>query len=336
MALDPKRAVPTLKGYITRKDPARFTYVAIISRQISKDLFTGGSLVMSAAEIVETPRIAQWVENDLHLVVMQIILDKKNYSGSLTEIGRKMRRYVTVSMGILSNCCDVLYARKFKRKTLYEEQPTEHAKERDSAILLHLDSILAQFKALWPLVRSECYDMGSTPLPVLLPDYSDVVRHLPGSDRPPSLVDNGSFVDILLANMVLDEASSTVINESYEALMMTLACVEDVKPIVQYLRNSSISLEHAIRIATIFIVRIRLDFTSKESLIDAPPSPFVFLQALDEVYPIVVCSKVSGMSLITCVVHAWKHALCMGGLTDVTYECIKLLTYVCLASEPQV
>ena len=90
MALDPKRAVATLKGYITRKDPARFTYVAIISRQISKDLFTGGSLVMSAAEIVETPRIAQWVENDLHSVVMQIILDKKNYSGSLTETGRKV------------------------------------------------------------------------------------------------------------------------------------------------------------------------------------------------------------------------------------------------------
>ncbi|KAF7796165.1 hypothetical protein EIP86_007339 [Pleurotus ostreatoroseus] len=336
MALDPKQAVATLKGLIARKDPASLIHVVTISKQIDADLYTGRHSTISAAELVETPQMTQWLENDLHLVVVQILLDKKNYSKSTTDTGQLMRLYGAVSTGIVSYCCALLFARVGKCKTLYREQPTtQHAEKRDSAIL-HLGSIITQFQALWPLVWAECYDMGSTPLPVLRPDYGVAVRDLPVKycgwhfecyDEPPAWIDNGPLIDILLANMVLDEAPCTVISAAYDALLLTLVCVEDAKPIIQYLQNSSISMEQAFGIATIFIAKICRDFTAKKSRIGTPSSPFVFLQALDEVHPIVVCAEPGGMSLITSVVHAWKHDLCTGGLTNVTYECIKFLTY---------
>ena len=90
MALDPKQAVATLKGLIARKDPARFAHVGTINQQIKADLYTGrqSSTILSAAELVETPQMTQWLQNDLHLVVVQILLDKNNYSKSTTDTGR--------------------------------------------------------------------------------------------------------------------------------------------------------------------------------------------------------------------------------------------------------
>ena len=92
MALDPKQATATLKRYLAWTDSARFSYVTTISQQISADLHRGRNPISSFQKMdtIETPHLAQWLENDVHLVALQILLDKKNYNRGNTDVGRKV------------------------------------------------------------------------------------------------------------------------------------------------------------------------------------------------------------------------------------------------------
>ena len=151
------------------------------------------------------------------------------------------------------------------------------------------------------------------------------------SNEAPSWDDNAPLIDILLATMTLEKPSH--VDRSYETLMLLLAHVEGPEPITKYLTNASLRVEQALRVAAIFIAHIRINHMVQQEEYD-PSSPFVFLQALTEVYPVVSCSELDGMSLIASVAHAWKHDLCLNGLTSVAYECMKLLVCVCPRFRP--
>ncbi len=77
MALNPPQAIAVLNEYIRKKNPARFNLIERIHEQIMTNMPTSNS--PDCEDMAETSLLTKWLENDLHLVAMQTLLDKSNY-----------------------------------------------------------------------------------------------------------------------------------------------------------------------------------------------------------------------------------------------------------------
>ena len=100
-------------------------------------------------------------------------------------------------------------------------------------------------------------------------------------------IDNYSIVGILLSTMTLTDATNTLIKTAYAAFSMVS---KDQDQVVEYLKHSPLRVEHADALAELFIGHMCLNSTTSRNRDIAPTSLFIFLQALDVVYPIIVRS----------------------------------------------
>lgn len=144
---------------------------------------------------------------------------------------------------------------------------------------------------------------------------------------PPLFEENTTgLIDVLLISMITDESERRLIEAAFGALSLMLSGLNIPGPVSHYLSKSGawIHEEHAMLLTKAFMNQIL-----RGKQLETPP-PFIFLEALHEIYPEIVTSECNGLGLIASVAHAWKHDLCLYGFTAATWACIELLAYVSL------
>lgn len=119
------------------------------------------------------------------------------------------------------------------------------------------------------------------------------------------------------------------IEGAFGAFSVMLRGYKILDTVTQYLRNSWVGEKHAMLLTKVFMSQI---LSRKER--ENPSSPFIFLEALLQIYPVIVTSEYNGLSLVETVAYGWKNDLCLHGFTDsATRACIELLAYVPISEE---
>ena len=79
MILDPKRATATLREYIRKRHPGRFDLVNKLDDQIRDEFRSTDPVLLNRAN--------GWLENGLHRIALQTLLDKDTYTKDTTSHG---------------------------------------------------------------------------------------------------------------------------------------------------------------------------------------------------------------------------------------------------------